>query len=189
MDRDKKLIAKILADAELKKQYILQDAKDKASAYLKEKEDAEKEFLHKEINAIKESFNKQLEKEKDITYVERSKEILKAKQNILLDIFDLALKKLQNLPDKEYKQFLQKVLENNADAGDSIIVAEDSKQRNMIEKLPVFKSKKLKISSEKRNISGGVIITSKICEKDFSFEGLLEDKYQESFVKIAKQLF
>ena len=32
MDRDKKLIAKILADAELKKQYILQDAKDKASA-------------------------------------------------------------------------------------------------------------------------------------------------------------
>lgn len=189
MEKEKKFVSKIIADAKEQKLKLENDAKLEVQNLIKEQEKQEREFFNNERKAIKDEYKKILENEKDASFLEQTKLELGAKQQILKDVFNLALQKMKKIPAKDYQKFLKKVLEENADAQDALIISNKKGEKEKFLKLPVFKKKKLKILEESSKISGGAIIVSKICEKDFSFEGLVLDKFQTNVHKISKQLF
>ena len=53
----------------------------------------------------------------------------------------------------------------------------------------MFKQKELKLGKELKDISGGVIISNKVCDKDFSFEALIKEKRENSIKQVAQSLF
>lgn len=189
MEKEKKFVAKIITDAQAKKEQIKDKAKQDANMLVAEEEKKEKEFFNSEKKIIKAEFSKMLENEQNTSFIEQSKLVLTAKQQILSDIFDLALQKMKKLTARNYQTFLQKVLSQNSENGDGLIISNRKGEKEKIKNLAIYKKKKLKILEQTKNISGGVIIVSGDCEKDFSFEGLVQDKFERDAHKVAKQLF
>ncbi|MBR1925850.1 MAG: V-type ATP synthase subunit E [Clostridia bacterium] len=189
MERETKFVQKIIVDANKQKESIKKEAQQKAKNILKEKEHQEKEFFNSEKKLLKNELENLLKNEKDISFLEQNQVVLSAKQQILLSVFDLALEKLKKLPAKDEILFVENILTKFAENNDELIVSNKKGEKERVEKLSVFKQKKLKIKDVSNDISGGVIIASLKCEQDFSFEGLIKDKYQNSFYQIAKQLF
>jgi len=189
MERETNFVQKIIVDANKQKENIKKEAQQEAQKIVKEKENQEKEFFNAEKKLLKNELENLLKNEKDISFIEQNQVVLGAKQQMLADVFDLALEKLKKLPAKDEALFVQNILTKFASDNDELIVSNKKGEKERIEKLSVFKQKKLKISDVSKNISGGVIIISQKCEQDFSFEGLIKDKYQNSFYQIAKQLF
>ena len=189
MEKEKKFVSKIINDAKIKKEQIKDEAKLEATNFLKEQEKQEKAFFNEEKKALKKEFEKTLENEKSTSYLEQGKIVLEAKHEILDDIFDLALQKMKKISAKDYQTFLQNVLTQNAETNDGLIISSKKGEEERIKKLAVFKKKKLKILKQSKDISGGVIIVSDIYEKDFSFEGLIEERAQTMSHTVAKELF
>ena len=189
MEKEQKFVETILKDAEIECESIKQKAQKDALSASKEKEKEEKEFFKAEKKKVENEFLRLLENEKDLASLEQNKEILNAKNEMLLEVFNLSLQKLKKLPAKEEEAFVKNVLTKFAGVQDGLIVSNKKGEKERVEKLAVFKKKKLKILSVSKEISGGVIIVSKTQEQDFSFEGLLKDKYNCLYNVIAKQLF
>ena len=189
MSKEKAFIEKILLDAKEQTEEIKLNAKNQAKENTKLKKAQEKQFFKAEKNSIEEELEKQLENAQSSSYIEQSKDILSAKQQILKEIFDAVLQKLKKLPAKTYQEFLQGVLTKCANTQDGLIVSSRAGEAEKIQKLPIFKKKKLKILETSKQISGGVIIVSSTCEQDFSFEGLVDEKFRTSAYQISKQLF
>ncbi len=189
MEREQKFISKIIKDAEKQKEQLKNKAKQESDAIIKEEEKKEKEFFASEKKQIKQEYDKILENEKSSSFIEQTKFVLQEKQQILSDIFDLALQKFKKITAKEYQTFLQNVISQNAEMQDELIISNRKGEKERIQKLAIYKKKKLKIQKQSKDISGGVIIVSPTCEKDFSFEALIQDKFRTFSHKVAKQIF
>ena len=189
MEREKKFVEKIIIDARNKKEQLKNEAKNNAEILLSGEEQKEKEFFSFEKKTIKEEFDKMIENEKNASFIEQTKLLLGAKQQILCDVFNLALQKMKKLSARDYQTFLRQVLTQSAENGDGLIVSNRKGEKDKIQKMAIYKKKKLKVLKQSKDISGGVIIVSKTYEKDFSFEGLIQDKFENDAHKFAKQLF
>ena len=110
MEKEKEFIETILLDAEKESENITKQAKEEALNITKQKEEEEKEFFKTEKKKITNEFSKLLENEKDVALLEQNKEVLKAKNEILSSIVELALQKLKKLPVKDEENFVKNVL-------------------------------------------------------------------------------
>ena len=189
MEKEKNFVQKIIVDATKQQEGIKQKAELEAFNIVAEKEKEEKEFFNAEKNALKQEFENLLNNEKDISFLQQNQQILLAKQNMIVDVFDLVLQKLKKLTAKEELSFVENVLKKFSNPGDEIIISNKKGEQERVEKLSVFKQKKLKICDISKDISGGVIIVSQKYEQDFSFEGLVNDEFLSAKYQIAKQLF
>lgn len=188
MVREQKLINKILSDGKKKADDVLKNAEKEADKILAEAKQKEAEFVKQQIKAEKQQNQQQLEFSQSLNNLEKNKIVLKAKAEIIDDVFAIVLKKLQSLKPAEYTKFLSGVLKN-AKTGDSLIISSKKGEKEKISKLPVFKTKKLSVAKQDDKISGGVIIVGKVYDLDFTFESLVQEKYENSLTKVAKLLF
>ena len=106
MSGAEKIQAKILEEARLLAEANIKRAKEEAAGMIK---DASKEAEAKKNQIIKKAENEAADIKKRIISVaelESRKQKLKAKQEVVDEVFELALKKLNNLPDVEYQSIL-----------------------------------------------------------------------------------
>jgi V/A-type H+-transporting ATPase subunit E len=189
---------KIISDARIQAEKIIAQAEDNANNIIKKGE--------KEANNIKNVIlykNKQevsLKKSKILTEanLKAKKTILMEKQNIIEDVFDKALENILKLNDKEYHNFIKKLILDNIETGDETIFIGSSDQRKIsksfiedINKELKSKGEKgvLKLSASHLPIKGGVVIGSGKIRKNISLELLLKDVREESEMQISKILF
>ncbi len=189
---------KIISDARIQAEKIITQAEDNANNIIKKGE--------KEANNIKNVIlykNKQeasLKKSKILTEanLKAKKTILLEKQKIMEDVFDKALEIILKLSDKEYHNFIKKLILNNIEIGDETIFIGSSDIRKISESFIEDINKELKSKGEKGvlklstsylPIKGGVIIGSGKIRKNISIELLLKDVREESEMQISKDLF
>ena len=93
-----------------------------------------------------------------------------------------------NLDDDTYEKFLAAALEK-ADVGDEVNYSSRDGEAKLISNLPAFKQKQLRLVKVINSISGGVVLSNAVCDKDLSIEGLIKEKRENSIRHVASLLF
>jgi len=198
MSGAEKIQAKILEEARILAEENVNRAKEEAASMIKA---ATKEAEAKKKQIIEKAELEAIEVKKRIIAVaelEARKQKLKAKQEVVDEAFELALKKLNNLPDTEYQSILVKMISSSAKTGkEEIILSPRDKQRlspgfiDELNKALVNKgiSANLKISDETRDIGGGFILKSGNIEFNNSFEAIIRMHRDDIESEVIKSLF
>ncbi len=181
-------IQTIISDGNKKSRAIISQANAEAEKILREAEQTENEFIKSNIADITKQNDERLTLAKNSTVFKLNKLILKEK-NVLIDrVFEIVLEKFKKLDENKYKKFLESAL-SYAEDGDTINYSSRKDDAKIIPSLKIFKAKNLSMGKELKDISGGIIISNKICDKDFSFEGLIKEKKENSIKQVAQSLF
>jgi V/A-type H+-transporting ATPase subunit E len=189
---------KIISDAKIQEDKIIAQAEDNANDIIKkgrkEADNIKKTILH---NINQEA---SLKKSKILTEANLGvkKTILLEKQRIMEDVFGNALESILKLGNKDYQNFIKKLVLDNVEKGDeTIFIGSSDKNRisedfiENINKELKAKGKKgeLKLSTSYLPIKGGIIIGSGAIRKNISLELLLKNVREESETQISKILF
>ncbi|NLC11711.1 MAG: hypothetical protein GX767_05600 [Firmicutes bacterium] len=193
-----KINQRILADAQSRAKELLAEAEEKASATIAE---AEKE-ADKIKNQIQERTQKEIEEQKrrilGIAQLDARKEMLAAKQELIEEAFQQALKELTNLEEATYFNYLRQMLLASIKTGEeTIILSPRDKARipsnfwNDLEKelKGTGRSGKISLGPESPEIEGGFILRSEGMEINNSFNALLSMQRDELEPEVAALLF
>ena len=194
----KDISEKIISDAKIQADKIIAQAEDNANNITnkgrKEADNIKKTILYK-INQ-----EASLKKSKILTEANlgAKKTILLEKQKIMEDVFGNALEGILKLGNKDYQNFIKKLILDNIEKGDETIFIGSSDKNRIskdfiedINKELKAKDKKgeLKLSDSFLPIKGGIIIGSGTIRKNISLELLLKNVREESETQISKILF
>lgn len=192
----KGVIDKILSDANTQAEDIKKQAKVKT--------DAEKQKLDAQINKHEKQTTVLVEKAAEekkshilaAARMEIAKEYLAEKRKILDDIFEQAQKKLQNLPEDEYKKICTKLMVQAVESGDEEVVVDvnekciDHEFIKLINRElgPGFKGN-LRLSDQKEDIGAGFILKRGRIKNNVSMNVLLEQLRKQLEIELANELF
>lgn len=190
MDGVEKIIQKILSEADekiseitLKSNAIVEDKISKANEWAKDYTTAQTELLEKETLEI-------LSRRLTVADLDVRKAILEAKSKVIENAFSLALEKLLALSKKEYLSFVEKLLIDNSEEGDEVLLSSDGViLDNDIKGLKVYSDRKLKTATITHNGKGGVYLVGKNADKDLTFLAVLDNAKGELISKVAISLF
>ena len=189
---------KIISDARIQAENIIAQAEDNENNIIKK---GEKEADNiKNIILYKKNQEAFLKKSKILTEANLGvkKTILSEKQKIMEDVFGNALESILKSGNKNYQNFIKKLILDNIEKGDeTIFIGHSDKNRiskdfiEAINKELKAKGKKgeLKLSDSYLPIKGGIIIGSGAIRKNVSLELLLKNVREESETQISKILF
>jgi V/A-type H+-transporting ATPase subunit E len=193
-----KILLKIRQEAEAEAAVILSAAKEKAEqsaeAILKaarERADAIEKAAVAEAEEIKR--RKML-----VTGLEMRKNTLRRKREVLDEAFDLAQKRLCELPKDRYEQLLTRLVLNAVETGtETLIVAEADRAKfegGLLDRLNASltengKQAGLKLAPHSAKIKGGAIIAGEKSDVNASFEALLGYARESAEREVAAILF
>ncbi len=192
------ILSEILKEGEEEKLNIIRDAREKADNILakakreiEEYKESEEEKIKKESQAVKERIITAFE-------LEREKELLKTKKELLDSVFQGVLEKVVSLPKEEYLAFLAGLILEYAQTGEELLYLSD-RDRNLVDKAFLDDvNKKLKekgkaghirLAEESVPISGGVILGAEKIRINASLELILEDAREKWEKEIGQILF
>lgn len=173
---------------------ILDDAKERADGIIDEANKAKEEIISSKEKEANEQRNKILErattetsllKERVISSAELKarNEILKAKQNVMDRVFNMAKEKLKDLDGDRYISFLKNTLKTLELSGKETIVVPE-KMRDRIKKLGLF----IKVSDDE-TVDSGFLIKGEGVILNYSFDSLIDHYREELEIEIAQSLF
>jgi V/A-type H+-transporting ATPase subunit E len=189
------LTSKILEDAEAKKEVILSDAEKEKNKILSKKQEeakiAEKIIIEKaEIEAVS-------RKERIISSakLEARNEKLKAKQEVISEIFEISIENLCNISEKEFKEFVRLTILNSNIVGEQKLILNDTSKKIIDGNFLLEINKELKskatvtLSEETRNFKGGFVLEKDGIEINNTFEALVNSLKDDLNQEVARVLF
>ena len=198
MSGAEKIQAKILEEARALAEANVKRAEEEAANMIKTARE-EAEAKRKQIIEKAELEAAEVKKRIiSIAELEARKQKLQAKQEVVDEAFDLALKKFNSLPDNEYQSILIKMISFCVKTGEEeILLSARDKQRlspGFIDELNKILHQKgisanLKISDETRDINCGFILKSGDIELNNSFEAIIRMHRDDIEPEVIKTLF
>jgi len=194
-----KINQKILKDAQTQADEIIARAREEAKAFLEEekkKADEKKNQVIAEAEAKAEEMKRRM---LSTEALEVRKENLRAKQELLDEVFDKVIEALTNLPGDLYENLLMDMAVRAGMPGDStLILSRNGREKlskdfagKLIKKLADKGIKaNIKISDEDMDISGGFILKFGDMEINNTFDALVRsqrDQYEPQVVQILFQ--
>lgn len=190
MDGKDAIIDKIVKDAESKAEELILGAKEFAEEKKKAAELWAREYKRTQSEIARRDASDMVERRKIVAKLETKKITLKYKRALVDEAFDSVYDKLCSLERKEYVAFVEKMLCENAETGDTVVLSGDGKiGAHELEKLPVFSEKKLSLSDKAGDFTGGVKLIGKTCDKDLSFKSVVEEAKENYTSSVAAILF
>ncbi len=186
------IIEKILSDARSKAAEIIKSAESKADKIVG---DANAEVEQGTLRAVTDAealVPELLRRKLSVAELESKKILLRAKQNVLEEVFKGALEDIRALPREKYLEYIESMLLANAEDGDTVIIAEADKAmvtKAFVEKAAEKKGIKLQLAKEYGNFAGGLILSSRCCSKNMSLELELASLREDKEAKIARMIF
>jgi V/A-type H+-transporting ATPase subunit E len=190
------VVEKILADAKAEADKIKKQAEDQEAAEqakLSEQLDEYKkqtEILAKKAGEDKKSHILAAAR------MDIAKQYLAEKRKLLDEVFEQARRQLQDLPDKEYRALIKKLLLDAVETGDEEVVVDTKEKRidrEFIKKinseLASGKKGDLRLSDQKQDIGAGFILKRGKIKTNVSMEVLLDQSRKELEIELAKELF
>ncbi len=192
-----KLIEKIIGDAQRDAESYWHDAEEKKKD-LRDKLNKDIEKRMAEISRMADEAVRENKKRLAAVYdLEYRKQLLAAKQEMMSEVKALAFEKLAALPDEKYLSLLkQRLIDCAANGIGGIIVSKSEKRITKAFLDDVNKALKekagageIKLSDEKRDMTGGFVYVNGGLEIDMSLEALLNEAWQQSETDVAAVLF
>ena len=119
------------------------------------------------------------------------KDKLAAEKSVIDMVFSNAMKKIAELPKKEYLEIIAKLLAE-AESGDEVRISEKDKDviteafvKKIADKLKI----KLKLSKKYADISGGIILSGAVADKNLSLEADFKELRETYEPEVARILF
>ncbi|MDD5793845.1 V-type ATP synthase subunit E [Clostridium sp. HCP1S3_B4] len=192
------LTSKILSDAEAKKEEILAKASEEKEKILQKKQNSAK-ALEKEI-LEKAKSEAATRKERTISSAELTarNEKLKAKQEVIADVFLESVDKLSSLDKDVQVKFIKDTILNLDIDGDEKLILNDAGKEMVtdsvlgdINKSLKSKGKKgeISLSTENGSFKGGFILEKAGIEINNTYEALVSSLREELEFEVAKVLF
>ena len=193
-------------DADVQKE--IDAALDQARAQAQEIEDRYASQAQTQAEAIRRKGEQDValrqERLVDVAKLEARKTILAAKQELVGQAFDLALKKLLELPDQEYISLLAKLAVSASRTGrEQVILSQKDRSRygkqavtmanDMLAKKAGPRAAQtdgmLTLAEESRPMAGGLILRDGKVETNCSFEVLIHLQRDSLSAEVARALF
>lgn len=190
MEGKEGIIAKIQEDAELKVKGIVDNAEktykdklDETHAWVKDYKTAQEALLKKDATDI-------ITRKMTLADLDVRKITLFYKQQTIEKVFSTAYDMLLSMRKKEYLNFVQRLLSENAEEGDEIVLSCDGVLcEKDLSSLEIVKSKNLTVSKKEGDFKGGIYLVGKVCDKDLTFIKVIEQKKEDWSKKLADKLF
>lgn len=166
-----------------------QAERDELLAQVKAEEERKRESALESARASAQSV---LSRRETICNLESRKSALAAKQQVIDAAFGESVKKILNMTDHIYREFIGGLIEKYAEDGDRVIVAERDAKRLHAEWLQetAGKCKKhITLAEEHHDGKGGIILCGKECDKNLTLETMLKSLRESSLSAVAKRLF
>jgi V/A-type H+-transporting ATPase subunit E len=189
------LTSKIIEDAEDKKEAILSEAEKESKKIFNKKTEEAK--AAEKIIIEKAEREAALRKERIISnaLLQCRNEKLKAKQEIISEVFEEAIKSLCSLPEEDFINFVKKFILNNEITGEQKIIL-NNEGRKIISKVVLSEVNKelnpkasIILSEETRNFKGGFILEKDGIEINNTFEALVDSIKDDLSLEVARELF
>lgn len=183
------IIARILSDAESKANTIISDAEDKVNEYKSQAETWCENYLNVQREMLKKDVEDIVSRRKTVAELDCRKIILAGKQDIISKVFKAILSKLCNLPTDKYLELVNSLVKEYGENNDKLIYADNSPlNEELLSNLESVKNLGIKIEGM-GSFNGGVVLTNDICDKDLSFETLIQTKKSEIEKFVSDELF
>ncbi|MGE5630231.1 MAG: V-type ATP synthase subunit E [Caulobacteraceae bacterium] len=193
-----KIKEKILQDAENKANEILEKARLQAKEIV---ENGKQKAARKGREISQKALHDANEKKRiinSIVELEMRKDVLAAKQEVIDNVFNVVLQRMNNMEKGRYERVVLNMLLEAVETGDEeIVLSQTAKEKlspDFITKVnssleAAGKNGNIKVSEEVRNISGGFVLKSQGIEINNSFEAIIRQHRDEIEPKVAGILF
>lgn len=189
MDGKEAIIARIIEDAENKAAALRLDAENTVAGRVKDAESWAEQYTAAERAKLELEAENLVSRRATVADLDYRKIVLSAKQDIIGGVFDLALDKLTKLGKKEYLAVIDKLIGENGEKGDEIVIAKGAPVTAAdVEKLASAAKLGLK-ARENGDFKGGIMLIGRVCDKDLSFGTLLNAEKAETEADVAEMLF
>ena len=195
MSNIKNLTSKIIEDAKDKKEVILSEAEKEKNKILNKKQEearkTEKAIMEKaetEAISIKERIISSAK-------LEARNEKLKAKQEVISEIFEMSIESLCNISAEEFKEFVRLTILNINIVGEQKIILNATGKKVINSEFLLEINKELKskatviLNEETRNFKGGFILEKDGIEINNTFEALVNSLKDDLSTDVASMLF
>ena len=190
MDSKEAIIGTIMSEAEEKAAKITQKGNEDADKLISDAKAFAEELNNKLKSEYASDEAETLRRRKTVAALDAKKLVLKAKQEVLSEVFLRAYDKLCALQKSDYLALVDKLLVLSEEDGDEVVLSDDGVITDGdIKTLGVYKERNLTVSPENGDFKGGVKLIGKICDKDLSFRQVLDEKKDSLSAKIAEELF
>ncbi len=190
MEGKEAIIKKILDDAQTKATDIVAEASQTSDNAISQAKEWAKNYTLAEEKRLQRDIKDIFERKLTVAQLDVRKAILGDKQNLINKAFELAREKLCAMPKNDYLAFVSRLIEEHAEDGDAIVLSNDGVlTAKDVEGLPVYKAKSLKISQEKGNFKGGVLLIGKASDKSLTFADIIEGIKEDEVASVADLLF
>lgn len=194
MNGIEKITARIQAEAQADIDRVLSDAKEQAAqiaAKFQAQADAERA---EQASRNEKAAAEREERLVSVAQMEARKVTLAAKQEMVDKAYELALQKLQKMPEKKAVKVLTSLLVQAAPDGQgSVVFSADDRERvgeaAVKQANEALKNGKLTVAKETRPIQGGFILVNGSVEVNCTFDTLVRLQRTETAGAVAKQLF
>lgn len=194
---------KILAKGEAKVNQILTDAKKEAKRIEDEVVNKAIKQKNDRISKAKSDANKLINHQEKLLELEKRQAILTAKQNVIKDIFDQVLLRLNSFENKDLLNFVGNLIKEEEVTGNETIYVNKNDYNKYLKALSSNEKADLvdldllnkvlntsfKLSNEAVNINDGFLLEGKDFDLNFSLTNVvnkLRDKHER---EIAEELF
>jgi len=187
---------KILADAKAETEKIKNQAEQNQAAEQKKLDEQLAEFKKQTKALTKKAAKDEKSHILAAARMAMAKQLLTEKSKILDEVFEKALKQLQNLPDDQYQNLITKLMLEAVETGEEEVIIDKNERRidqqlinKVNEQLSHDKKADLKLSDEKHETRGGFILRRDKIKTNVTFDVLLNNARKELEIELAKELF
>lgn len=190
MNGKEAIIKRVINDAAEKAREKENAANERAGKTVFEAKTQAEEYVKSRIPAVEKEASEIVARRKTVALLESRKIMLAKKREAIDAVFKSVAEKLLTLDSERYKNFVEKLILENAEIGDEIVLASRGLlDKKTIEQMDVVKRLSLKISDKKGGFSGGVLLIGKTSDKDLSFEAIVKAAQEDLSSKAAELLF
>lgn len=186
------IINKIITDATEQAEEITLSAQKKADNLYcdtQKKVNDYKNELDSQLANYKSEYEKRMN---TVAELDIKKQLLGIKKEQLNKVLVSAKEKLLGMPKIDYLKIIEKMISSNANDGDEVIISKQDKDvitESFISKVGSNIKKKITLSNNYGDFTGGIILSSANVDKNLTFDVELKAIFEEKETEISKILF
>ncbi len=198
MNGIEKLTERIAADTDRERQSILAGGKAQAAEIRASYEALAESEYAESVAKGKQDAAERIERMGNVAQLEARKLRLSAKQEMLEKAFDLALKKLLNMPEAEYVDLLSKLAVEGSVTGREALILSVADRPRFGKKVVISANEKLEkagktaeltLAEESREFTGGLYIQDGKVETNCTFPTIVRMLKEQMSGQVAQILF
>ncbi len=190
MNNKQAIIDKIIADAQNVASQNIEKAQQQVDAIISQANSKANKYLESNSSKAQKQADEILSRSKTIEVLDARKIFLGAKKQVIDQVFAQAIEQFRK--QKDYLDYIQNLIEKNAENGDLVAICPKDKDiitSSFVDKIAKKMNIHISLSSDFCDIGGGIVLVGKNYDKNLSVEMELDAKKEQLEQQLSVILF